>query len=100
MRSQLITDPIALTSNLCKLMERMVMNRLNYVIERRNILAACQSGFRKGRNTMDSIVCLESEIRKAQINKEVLIGVFFNVEKAYDMLWKRGSFNETGKLRN
>ncbi|MGL5578150.1 MAG: RNA-directed DNA polymerase, partial [Fusobacteriaceae bacterium] len=81
---------IALTSNLCKLMERMVMNRLIFVIESRNIFSAYQSGFRKGRSTMDSIVYLENEIRKAQIKKEVLVGVFFDVEKAYDMLWKEG----------
>lgn len=30
------------------------------------------------------------EIRKAQINKEVVVAVFFDVEKAYDMLWKEG----------
>uniref|UniRef100_A0A8C1XU29 Uncharacterized protein n=1 Tax=Cyprinus carpio TaxID=7962 RepID=A0A8C1XU29_CYPCA len=92
--------PIALTSNLCKLMERMVMNRLTYVIESRGIFAAYQSGFRKGRNTMDSILCLEAEIRKAQINKEVLVGVFFSdVEKAYDMLWKEGLLINLESLR-
>ncbi len=36
---------------------------------------------------MDSIIKLESDIRKALINKET-IAVFFDVEKAYDMLWK------------
>ncbi len=53
-----------------------------------------QSGFRKWRNTMDSILCLESEIRKAKVNKEVLVGVFFDVEKAYDRYdVERGTFN-------
>lgn len=31
--------PIALTSNICKIMERMVMSRLVYVIERRDIFS-------------------------------------------------------------
>ncbi len=44
--------PIALTSNLCKLMERMVMSRLVHVIEKKKLLSSYQSGFRKGRNTM------------------------------------------------
>uniref|UniRef100_A0A671QEF9 Reverse transcriptase domain-containing protein n=1 Tax=Sinocyclocheilus anshuiensis TaxID=1608454 RepID=A0A671QEF9_9TELE len=82
--------PIALTSNLCKLMERMVMSRLVHIIEKKNLFSPYQSGFRKGRNTMDSVLCLEAEIRKAQVNKEVLVGVFFDVEKAYDMMWKEG----------
>ena len=33
------------------------------------------SGFRKGRGTMDSVVCLEYDVRKAQVNKEVVVGV-------------------------
>ena len=37
---------------------------------------------------MDSILCLESEISKAQTNKEIVIAVFFDIGKAYDMLWK------------
>lgn len=52
--------PISLTSNLGKVMERMINSRLNYVIENKNFICSYQSGFRKGRNTMDSIVCLES----------------------------------------
>ncbi len=43
---------IALTSNLCTLMERMVMSRLVHVIEKKK--QEYQSGFRKGRNIMDS----------------------------------------------
>lgn len=69
------------------MIERKIITRLNYVIERKNLLCSYQSGFRKGRNTMDSI------IRKAIVNKEVLVGVFFDVEKACDMLWK-GTFNQ------
>lgn len=90
--------PIALTSNMCKLMERMVIGRLNYVIEKENLLCSYQSGFRKGQNTMDSVICLESEIRKAMVNKEVLVGVFFDVEKAYDMLWREGLLIKLEKM--
>jgi len=82
--------PIALTSNLCKLMERMLMSRLVHIIEKKNLFSPYQSSFQKGRSTMDSVLCLEAEIRKAQVNKEVLVGVFFDVEKAYNMMWKEG----------
>lgn len=60
--------PIVLTSNICKIMERMVTERLSYELERRGLLVSCQSGFRRGRNTMDSVIRLETEIRKAQAN--------------------------------
>ena len=39
--------PIALTSCLCKTMERMVNNRLMWVLESKSILASEQCGFRK-----------------------------------------------------
>lgn len=82
--------PIALTSHICKLMERMINERLMYFLESKDIIASCQSGFRKGRNTIDSVINLEDEIRKAQVNKETVGTVFFDVEKAYDMMWREG----------
>lgn len=27
---------------------------------------------------------------KAQVNKEIVVGLFFDNKKAYDMLWKEG----------
>lgn len=39
---------------------------------------------------MDAVLCLEDEIRKAQINKEVVVAMFFDLEKACDMLWREG----------
>lgn len=98
--------PISLTSHLCKIMERMITERITYFLESKNLFSPYQSGFRRGRNTMDSVLCLESDIRKAQTNKEVVIAIFFDIEKAYDMLWKEGlliklkSLGVTGKTYN
>jgi len=78
--------PIALTSNICKIMEKMINERLTYYMEKNGYLAKYHSGFRKGRNTMDPAVCLELEIRKARGNKESVVAVFFDIEKAYDMM--------------
>lgn len=68
-------------------MERLVNGRIMHFIEERGVMASCQSGFRKGRSTIDSIICLEAEIRKAPVKK---VTVFLDVEKAYDMLWVEG----------
>ncbi len=89
---------IALTSNLCKIMERMITERLSYEMEKRGLLVRCQSGFRKGRNRMDSVVRLETEIRRAQANKETVVAVFFDIEKAYDMIWKEGLLIKLDKM--
>ena len=58
-------------------MERMVNERLMYVLERKNLAAAYQSGFRRGRSTMDPVLCLEDEVRRAQVNKESVVAVVF-----------------------
>jgi len=39
--------PIALTSNICKLMEKMVNNRLRWFLETNSIYTNFQCGFRK-----------------------------------------------------
>ncbi len=74
---------IALTSHICTLMEQMVNERLMHFLEKRGLVAAYQSGFRRGRRTMDPILCLEDEVRKAQVNKETMAVVFFDVERTY-----------------
>ncbi|CAJ1057684.1 RNA-directed DNA polymerase from mobile element jockey [Xyrichtys novacula] len=90
--------PIALTSQLGKTMEKMVTERLMFFLESHDLFSSHQSGFRKGRNTMDSVLSLESDIRKAQTNKEIVMAVFFDVEKAYDMLWKEGLLIKLDKM--
>ena len=90
--------PIALTSNICKIMEKMINERLTYYMESKGFMSKYQSGFRKGRNTMDPTICLEHEIRKAQINKESVVAVFFDIEKAYDMMWVEGLLVRLRKL--
>ena len=39
---------------------------------------------------MDPVLCLENIVRKAQANKEMVDAILFDVEKAYDMLWRDG----------
>ena len=47
---------------------------------------------------MDPAVCLEHDIRKAQINRESVVAVFFDIEKADDMMWVEGLLVKLGKF--
>ena len=86
--------PIALTSCICKTMERMVNDRLVWFLEKNKLIATVQSGFRKQRGTLDHLVRFETFIREAFIEKEHAVSVFFDLENAYDATWKYGIMND------
>ena len=90
--------PIALTSCICKTLERMINERLVWYLETNNIITEFQSGFRHQRSTNDHLVRLETFIREAFIKKEHLVTVFFDLEKAYDTTWKYGIMNDLHEI--
>ena len=98
--------PIALTSCICKTMERMINDRLVWFLESNSLISGNQAGFRKNCSTNDHLVRLESFIRDAFIKKEHCVAIFFDLEKAYDTTWKYGimkdlhSIGLRGRLSN
>ena len=80
--------PIALTSCLAKLLERMVAKRLAYTLETNHLLSKQQNGFRKHHSPMDHLIRLETDIRKGFKHKKHTTVVFLDIKKAYDMVYK------------
>lgn len=89
--------PIALTNTLCKIMEQLVNNRLVWFLESNNLISNEQIGFRKHRTTTDHHIILKSEIRKAFKNKQHLISIYFDLERAFDTTWR---YNIIKNLQN
>jgi len=86
--------PIALTSCVCKLMEKMINNRLVWFLETNNLISPHQYGFRKNRSTLDPLLKLSNEIQRGFAEGGQTIGVFFDLEKAYDTTWRHGIIKE------
>jgi potassium voltage-gated channel Eag-related subfamily H protein 8 len=57
--------PIALTSCVCKLLDKILYARLSWVLEKNGIISTAQSGFRKFRSTMDPLTLLHENIQGA-----------------------------------
>ena len=86
--------PIALTSCVCKTFERMVNDRLVWFLESKKLITSVQCGFRKRRSTLDHLVRLEALIREGFVRRQHCVGVFFDLEKAYDTTWKYGILSD------
>ena len=82
--------PIALTSCISKIYERMVNARLVWYLESKMLLSNRQFGFRKNRCTLDPLMVLSREIQNAFAVQHQTIAVFFDLEKAYDTTWRTG----------
>ena len=82
--------PISLTCCICKLMEKMINNRMIWSLEQKGIISPLQSGFRKSRSTIDNLLLLENDIQYNLNTNQHTIAIFFDIKKAYDMSWRRG----------
>ncbi|KAM7284843.1 hypothetical protein ISCGN_001937 [Ixodes scapularis] len=79
--------PISLTSVLCKLMERMVLARIDWIIEqKRELLHPAQTRFLKNLGTQDSLVLIREYLmnRPTQCHRQLLVAV--DIKKAFDTL--------------
>jgi len=82
--------PIALTSCVGKLLEKIVNIRLMNYLESNSLLSPYQSGFRRNRSAPDALIRLSSDILETFRRKEHMVCVFFDLTKAYDTTWRFG----------
>lgn len=76
--------PISLTSQLGKLMERMILHRFSYFLESNELLSSSQHGFRRGRSAMEALAELGDAIATAFEKRNILAAVFFDFARAFD----------------
>ena len=69
--------PISLLSCFVKVLEKLVANRLNYILENNNAYNRTQGGFRKRLSTIAQIARFEMTVIKTIVNRKICISVFF-----------------------
>ena len=90
--------PIAMTSCLGKLLERMVAKRLSFTFQQRELLSKYQCGFRKHHSPVDHLIRLESDIRKGYKRKQYTTAIFLDIKNAFDMVYKPALIYKLARL--
>ena len=76
-------------------MKHIVNDRLVWHLETNHQITEFQSvDQKKNQSTIAPLICLETFVREAFINKEHVVAVFFDLKKAYDMTWKHGILSD------
>ena len=82
--------PIALSSVLGKLLEKILAKRLLAYITRNNFIDLHQNGFQINKSCEDAILSLETDIKIGYDNGYQTDVVFTDIAKAYDSVWVNG----------
>jgi hypothetical protein len=76
--------PISLLSNINKIIEKLMHERIYDFLEKHKCIYDLQFGFRKGHSTSHALVDLTEAIRRAIDENKYSVGVFIDLQKAFD----------------
>ena len=76
--------PISLLSNINKIFEKLIFNRVYGFLESHNAIYEHQYGFRKQHSTNHALINITDKIRDALDKNLLAVGVFIDFQKAFD----------------
>ena len=76
--------PISLLSNINKIFEKLMHTRLYNFLSKHDCIYESQFGFRKKHSTNHALLALTEEIRKSLDNNLFAVGIFIDLQKAFD----------------
>lgn len=85
-KSVLNYRPISLLSNISKIIEKIAKKKIMEELERHNILAPNQFGFRRDHSTHDAIALLSKQITLALDKGNKACAIFLDLAKAFDSI--------------
>ena len=78
--------PVSLLSNISKLLEKVMYNRLYSFLEKQNFFYSYQFGFKKNHSITHAISILVEKISQSFASKKATLGIFLDLSKAFDMI--------------
>lgn len=82
--------PISLLSAVSKLLERVILSRIQDHLEENKIIPDIQHGFRKNHSTTHQLHRVIQSARNGLVNKQSTGMITLDIEKAFDRIWHNG----------
>ena len=79
---------VSLTSNIAKLFEKIIINKLNNHLQ----FTEAQAGAQPGKNTLTNLLALKSVIQQRMIQNQETYVAFIDLENAFDKVWSSAIF--------
>ena len=98
--------PISLLSNINRLFEKMMYNRVKAFIMKHDILSPAQYGFRENHSTEHARLDIVNKTQTNMDKKRFSCGIFFDLKKAFDtvdhqiLLYKLNHYGIRGIVNN
>ncbi|KXJ81798.1 hypothetical protein RP20_CCG017824 [Aedes albopictus] len=80
--------PISLLSSLSKVLERIILNRLNRHLDTNAVIPNEQFGFKAGHSTNHQLTRIRKIVKEGFVTKKSTGMIMLDVEKAYDSVWQ------------
>lgn len=78
--------PVSLLPQFSKILEKLFNSRLHHFIAKNKLLSNSQYGFRQNRSTSLALIELVEEITKCIDKNKFIIGIFIDLQKAFDTI--------------
>ena len=82
--------PISLISCLAKTYERYVCEHLVEILHEKHFFSPVQAGYQKGKSSEEHIFRLTQDVYNSFKERKCTVGVFLDVQKAFDAVWING----------
>lgn len=90
--------PISLLPTLSKVFEKLLLKRLNPIIEDKKIIPSHQFGFRNYHATIEQVHRIVNKIHQTFEERKYCSAVFLDISQAFDKVWHKGLLYKIKKM--